>query len=532
MGSGLWVLRHEVSRKRKLRPLRELFSQAMQPIQTLKPCLLMSPLSVSTFLDPSKAKFDLVIFDEASQVRPEDAIGPIMRGKQVIVVGDSKQLPPTDFFRELNDEEDDVPDLESILDKCSSSMPQRMLLWHYRSRQESLIAFSNRQFYGGRLLTFPSAMLDRCGLGVELVHVADGRYDRARTRKNAKEAEKVADLVVEHVLSRPGKSLGVVAFSEPQQMAIIEELEKRVAKMPTLAPLLNEDAEEGFFVKNLENVQGDERDVMVFSIGYGKDAKGRIFQNFGPLNRPGGERRLNVAITRARENVKLVTSMMPEELEGTTPGVEALRSYMQYARADRNAEGAESGPSPVIPLQEEVRSWLESKGLVVEERVGRSLARVDLAIVDPDRPGNYLLGILTDGVSYRKAGSARDRERLKVEVLTGLGWRLVRLWSQDWIKDKDAEIERIMASVMKAREEAEKAAKEAVTAKAEVLVATVTPAEVCEGTDCVLYQRADLRDEALVSLYRSDPQTALVEAVRKVVELEGPVHIAEVRDRA
>ena len=533
-GSGLWVLRHEVSRKRKLRPLRELFSQAMGPIQTLKPCLLMSPLSVSTFLDPARAKFDLVIFDEASQVRPEDAIGPIMRGRQVIVVGDSKQLPPTDFFRDLNEEEDDIPDLESILDECSSAMPQRMLLWHYRSRQESLIAFSNQQFYGGRLMTFPSAMLDRPGLGVEFVHVPEGRYDRARTRKNAKEAEKVADLVVEHVLTRSDKSIGVVAFSEPQQMAIIEELEKRVTKMPSLAPLLNEDAEEGFFVKNLENVQGDERDVMLFSIGYGKDAKGRIFQNFGPLNRPGGERRLNVAITRAREHVKLVTSMLPEDLEGSTPGVEALRSYMQYARTiEHDTDGAENGPRTSNPSEEEVRSWLESKGLIVEAKVGRSLARVDLAIVDPDRPGNYLLGILTDGASYRKAGSTRDRERLKVEVLSGLGWRLLRLWSQDWIKDKDAEVERIMAAVAKAREEeAEKAVLEAANRAPEVLVATMTVAEVGEARDdCVPYVRADLRDETLTALYRSEPQRALAEAVERVVNLEGPVHISNVRDR-
>jgi hypothetical protein len=533
-GSGLWVLRHEVSRKRKLRPLRELFSQAMGPIQTLKPCLLMSPLSVSTYLDPAKARFDLVIFDEASQVRPEDAIGPIMRGHQVIVVGDSKQLPPTDFFRDLNEEEEDVPDLESILDECSSAMPQRMLLWHYRSRQESLIAFSNQQFYGGRLLTFPSAMMDRPGLGVEFVHVPDGQYDRARTRKNLREAERVADLVVEHVLSRSGKSIGVVAFSEPQQMAILEELEKRVAKMPSLAPLLNEDAEEGFFVKNLENVQGDERDVMLFSIGYGKDAKGRVFQNFGPLNRPGGERRLNVAITRAREHVKLITSMLPEDLEGSTPGVDALRSYMQYARsAEHDTDGAEIGPRTSNPTEEEVRSWLESKGLVVEAKVGRSLARVDLAIVDPDRPGNYLLGILTDGDSYRRAGSTRDRERLKVEVLSGLGWRLLRLWSQDWIKDKDAEVGRIMVAVAKAREEeAERAVREAAIRPPEVLVATRTVAEAGEAKDdCTPYVRADLRDETLVSLYRSEPQKALAEAVGRVVDAEGPVHIATVRDR-
>jgi len=268
MGSALWVLKHEVSRRKNLRPIRELFSQASEPIQALKPCLLMSPLSVSTFLDPLKVKFDLVIFDEASQVRPEDAIGSIMRARQVIVVGDNKQLPPTDFFREVNDEEEDFPDLESILDECSSSMPQRMLLWHYRSRQESLISFSNRRFYGGRLITFPSAAVDRDGLGVSFVHVPEGVYDRARSRRNAKEAERVAELVFEHLTRRNGESLGVVAFSEAQQMAIIEELEKITARRPELIPMLSDEGEEGFFVKNLENVQGDERDVMIFSVGY------------------------------------------------------------------------------------------------------------------------------------------------------------------------------------------------------------------------------------------------------------------------
>ncbi|MDW5564062.1 MAG: DUF4011 domain-containing protein, partial [Methanomassiliicoccus sp.] len=287
MGSALWVLKHEVSRKKNLRPVRELFSQASEPIQAIKPCLLMSPLSVSTFLDPTRIRFDLVIFDEASQVRPEDAIGSIMRAKQVIVVGDGMQLPPTDFFREATEEEEDVPDLESILDECSSAMPQRMLIWHYRSRQESLIAFSNCRFYGGRLMTFPSATVDHEGLGVSFIHVPDGVYDRARSRKNAVEAERVAELIAEHVTRRSGESLGVVAFSEAQQLAIIEELEKLTAIRPGLIPLLSEEGEEGFFVKNLENVQGDERDVMIFSVGYGKDAQGKMYQNFGPLNKAG-----------------------------------------------------------------------------------------------------------------------------------------------------------------------------------------------------------------------------------------------------
>ncbi|MBI0583061.1 MAG: DUF4011 domain-containing protein [Methanomassiliicoccus sp.] len=474
LGSGLWVLKHEVSRKRNLRPVRELFSQAIEPIQALKPCLLMSPLSVSTFLDPSRVRFDLTIFDEASQVRPEDAIGSIMRAKQVIVVGDGKQLPPTDFFREVNDEDESVPDLESILDESSSALPQRMLRWHYRSRQESLIAFSNRRFYGGRLVTFPSATTDHDGLGVAFVHVPDGVYDRSRTRKNVREAEVVAEMVVEHLTGSTGGSLGVVAFSEPQQMAIIEELEKHVARRPSLGRLLSDEGEEGFFVKNLENVQGDERDVMIFSVGYGRDAQGKMYQNFGPLNKAGGERRLNVAITRARMHIKLVSSMLPEDVEATTAGTAALREYMAYARsADHEDAGAAKG-GRTDGLQSDVRAWLESRGLVVEEQVGRSEARVDLAVADRNRPGNHVLGILLDGPSYLRAGAARDRERLRVDVLTGLGWSIHRLWSQEWIRDRDREGERALAALDRARALAAERSAEEERQRAAVLV--VSPA--------------------------------------------------------
>jgi hypothetical protein len=534
-GSGLWVLRHEVSRKKRLRPLRELFSQAAEPLLVLKPCLLMSPLSVSTYLDPSKVRFDLVIFDEASQVRPEDAVGSIMRGEQVIVVGDSKQLPPTDFFREQSDDED-VPDLESVLDECASSMPHRMLRWHYRSRQESLIAFSNQRFYGGLLRTFPSAARDREGLGVSFVHVPEGRYDRSKSRKNVREAEKVVELVAEHLNRRNGESLGVVAFSEPQQMAIIEQLQKRLECEPQLSALVDEDSPNGFFVKNLENVQGDERDVMIFSVGYGRDEQGKFLQNFGPINRPGGERRLNVAITRARKHVKLVSSLLPEEIESSTPGVAALRDYMEYVM-DKGTEKKASVPDGDLPaLENDVAAALRARGYEVEARVGRSLSKVDLAIVDQERPGNYLLGILTDGPTYRAAGTARDRERLRIDMLTGLGWHVHRLWSQEWIKDRETELARIVAAVEKAKADIEARMREeakAAQAKAEVVVpaqAAVVPPAVADRP--AEYERVFLaEDQALTEEYRTSPQTALVKALAEVVKREGPVHTAVVRDR-
>ncbi len=534
MGSALWVLKHEVSRKKNLRPVRELFSQASEPIQALKPCLLMSPLSVSTFLDPTKVRFDLVIFDEASQVRPEDAIGSIMRARQVIVVGDNKQLPPTDFFREVNEEDEDVPDLESILDECSSAMPQRMLLWHYRSRQESLISFSNRRFYGGRLMTFPSASMDRDGLGVTFVHVADGAYDRARSRKNAREAEKVAELVVEHVTRRSGDSLGVVAFSEAQQMAIIEELEKIATKRPELVPLLSDEGEEGFFVKNLENVQGDERDVMIFSVGYGRDAQGKMYQNFGPLNKAGGERRLNVAITRARKHVKLVSSILPEDIDGTTPGAEALREYIAYAMTHQQmGEGASSEERP-DRLQEEIRSWLESRGLVVEEGVGRSVGRIDLAVADRNRPGNYVLGIITDGASYNEAGDVRDRERLREEVLNGLGWYLHRVWSQEWIRDRDREGERILAALDGARAAAaERALREQESKAPEVLIATCEEVPVAQDAPAAATELPAIGPEVAgtVGAVPADSEAPGPEAVEAPIA-EAPIPTSPVKEGA
>jgi len=564
-GSGLWVLKHEVNRKKNIRPLRELFQQAWEPILALRPCLLMSPLSVSMFLDPSKIKFDLVIFDEASQIRPEDAIGSIMRGKQVIVVGDAKQLPPTDFFREVSyDDEDDIPDLESVLDECSSSMPQRMLRWHYRSRHESLIAFSNHYFYNDRLSTFPSSVSHE-GLGVSFVHVPEGEYDRGRSRRNPVEAAKVVELVFQHFRSEAPGSIGVVAFSEAQQMAILEEVEKRLKIEPDMAPFFNEGKEEEFFVKNLENVQGDERDVMIFSVGYGKDAQGRMHQGFGPLNRPGGERRLNVAITRARRQVVLVSSLLPEDIEGTAPGAEMLRNYIEYAM-----KGGDKGSLPnredafSYPIEEDIRNALVAKGLKVDRRVGCSEFRIDLAVQDGDREGNYLLGIMCDGASYRSGKTTRDRERLRREVLEGLGWNVMRMWSQDWIHDPEKEVERVMEALKKAREnaaweegkralikasrsleatapavplpaapEAPAALPAAAPAK-EVMVAALSdgPAARSAADACPLYQAVDFRErEDLLEKYADDPAEGLRDALLLVVNEEGPVHASVAKAR-
>jgi very-short-patch-repair endonuclease len=452
-GAGeLGILRHEAAKKKRFKQIRQLFQECPHIIQALKPCLLMSPLSVSTFLDPTKVGFDLVIFDEASQVRPEDAIGSIMRARQVIVVGDGKQLPPTSFFRtEAGDEDDQTEDLESILDECSAlNIRQQMLLWHYRSRHESLIAFSNSHIYDGKLYTFPSPGRKEGEWGVTYVRVPDGVYDRAGRRTNEAEARKVAELVLEHFATSPERSLGVVAFSEAQQLAILDQLEGMRKERPQFEKYFAEGDMQEFFVKNLENVQGDERDVMIFSVGYGRDQQGKMYQNFGPLNKAGGERRLNVAITRARMHVKLVASIGSEDIEGSSStGARLLKEYLAYAASGGDREVLQAGQERRYamemdsPLEDDVFRALTSEGLNIQRRIGCSGYRIDLAVEDPDRPGSFLLGIECDGASYRSGKTARDRDRTRESVLRDLGWNLHRIWSRDWIADKKAEVERV-----------------------------------------------------------------------------------------
>jgi very-short-patch-repair endonuclease len=480
--SEISVLLREARKQRRFKPLRRLFAELPLLLPKLKPCLMMSPLSVAQHLGDSAITFDLVIFDEASQILPADAIGAIGRGKQVVVVGDRRQLPPTRFFQvttldTLADEADDEPP-ESVLDAClNAGLPESSLLWHYRSRHEHLIAFSNGAFYDGRLRTFPSPDADR--RVVTFVHVPSGVYDRGGTRANRAEAMAVADLVVEHVerqAQAPANrrlSLGVIAFSEAQMLAILGELEARKRARPELEPLLAEEGEEGLFVKNLESVQGDERDVILFSIGYGRDADGRLTMGFGPLNAPGGERRLNVAVTRARRRVTVVASIRAHEIDGSPErpaGVRALKRYLEYAERGPSALpgapaasgepaaggsrlGGPGGPS----FEEAVRAALQAaldtafkgEGLQAVARVGVGGQPVDLAVRDTD--GRYLLAIECDGQRFAQLPTARDRDRLRREMLERLGWQVHRIWSPEWISAQQQETELALAAVERAR---------------------------------------------------------------------------------
>ena len=456
------ILRREYNKKRRIMPLRRLFQEIPNLIQSLKPCLMMSPLTVCQLLDPHIFQFDLVIFDEASQIPPEYAISAFLRAKQVIVAGDRQQLPPTNFFQVIDaddfedDEDDETISFESILNACDSSgFPNKLLNWHYRSKDKSLIAYSNYHFYENRLLTFPNASSARDESGLSFVHVKDGVYKRGvGARHNLQEARKIAELVREHLSKTPELSLGIVAFSVSQRKAIESEIELLRKNHPDLNALFSYDIDEPIFIKNLENVQGDERDVIILSVGYGKDETGKMTLNFGPINRQGGARRLNVAVTRARYALKLVSSIEPEDIDLTrteSEGASLLRNYLEVARDGVRAvykdEKIYSDAEFDSPFEESVYNELSRRGVQLIPQVGVSQYRIDLAVVDPEQTGHFLLGIECDGAMYHSALTARDRDRLRQQVLEGLGWTIYRIWSRDWIQNRTVEIEKVLKAI-------------------------------------------------------------------------------------
>ncbi|GEM_PF-160581 len=460
--SEMAVLRRELGKQRRHLPVRRLVRELPTLLPRLKPIWLMSPLSVAQYLDPSVPPFDLVIFDEASQIPAWDAVGALARGAQAVIVGDSKQLPPTAFFQRQEDpdaelDESAIEEVESILDECKAAgLPDRSLCWHYRSRHESLIAFSNRHYYNDRLLTFPSAHERAEGLGVSQCYLSNGRYDRSATRTNEVEAKAVVADVVRRLLSGDRRSIGVVTFSAAQQGAIEDLLDEERRKSPELEPFFSTDHPEPVFVKNLENVQGDERDVILFSICYGPDVNGRMSLLFGPLNRPGGERRLNVAITRARDQVVVFSSIRADDIDlsrSRAMGVEHLKAFLDYAeRGTRVLDEVGRGDTDLRspdrhPLAEIIGRVLRQRGWQIEADVGCSGYRIDLAVRDSKNHGRFLLGIQCDGPYYRDAKTARDRDRLRHKLLTSLGWRIHRIWATDWLRDPDGAVRRLEEAI-------------------------------------------------------------------------------------
>ena len=552
-------MRDQISRTRGHRPVRQLIQRAHGAIKAIKPCFLMSPMTVAQTLEPTKHFFDLVIFDEASQLTCEDALGAIVRGKQLVVVGDPKQLPPTNFFAAQlgeieattgEDGEQKYDDLESVLELAQAAgFHGAQLRWHYRSRHESLIAYSNRNFYDSSLLTFPSS--DRAvGIrGLSFEYVKDAHYEGKGT--NTREAESVVEAVAKHAREAPTRSLCVGTFSLPQQHRVQDLLERARRHDPRLDEFLSQDKAEPFFVKNLESIQGDERDVVFLSVTYGPGADGRIRYNFGPLNGQSGWRRLNVLTTRAREQMRVFSCMRAEDMAPKSlqsPGPVLLRDFLHYAETGKLEPGLRVDASADFesPLEEEVAQALQLAGIDVQPQVGVSGYHIDFGIADPSLPGRFVCGIECDGATYHSAESARDRDRLREEVLRGLGWELHRVWSTDWWRDPAGQTRRLLKLIAASTEDAKSrselppvganATSDAASASRAVMPASTEAAFAGVTGQRVLCQIA-------FAPYRlaspSSPGGDLVdsrvcaigELVLAIVEVEGPVHVEDLKDR-
>ncbi len=448
-GSEISILKRNIANGGRGNSIRSIIDSIPTLLPRLCPCMLMSPISVAQYIDLNAEKFDLVIFDEASQMPTSEAVGAIARGKALIVVGDSKQMPPTSFFttNPVDEQEADIDDMESILDDCITlSLCEHQLNWHYRSKHESLIAFSNSQYYGNKLLTFPSA--DDHIAKVTLVPV-NGVYDKGRTRSNPEESKAIVSEIVRRLSdSKLQKySIGVVAFSKVQGDLIEDDLLEALDKNPQLKETAM-NSKEPIFVKNLENVQGDERDVILFSIGYGADKHGRVSMNFGPLNNAGGERRLNVAVSRARYEMMVFSTLKASQIDlkrSNAKGVEGLKGFLEFAETGKLplVTGTTSHADKNI-MVEQICEALAQKGYITEAFVGRSNFRVDIAVSARENPQKYILGILCDGKSYFETKTTRDREIVQPNVLRMLSWRVLRVYSIDWYENRESTLAQIL----------------------------------------------------------------------------------------
>lgn len=458
------ILLNEFNKKKAHMPIRRLMSSAGGLIQKIKPCFMMSSLSIAQYLEPHHTSFDVVIFDEASQVRPEDALGALLRGRQVVVMGDSKQLPPTTFFENLLESDDEYnedasfySDVESVLNICKRSFPYKTLRWHYRSRHESLIAVSNNEFYGNHLYVYPSPLHEDRNMGLQFRYVKDSVYERGKTGTNREEARVVAQEVMRHFIQFPDKTLMVGTFNVKQQEAIQREIESLVKSSPGFEKYFVNDKGENFVVKNIETIQGDERDVIFVSIGFGFDQTGRLSKNFGPLNRDGGERRLNVLFTRAREKCVIFSNFKSIDLHVTDDdpaGLRVLKSFLAYAESKAFVCSTPEYEPDEVTFEESVAEFLREQGYTIHRKIGCAGYKMDMAIVNEDVAGHYIIGIETDGPQYFNSHVARDRDRLRSDVLTGLGWQLYRVWSTDWYLNPQRAKKNLLTAVEKAKETA------------------------------------------------------------------------------
>ncbi|MGB1025195.1 MAG: DUF3320 domain-containing protein, partial [Rhodospirillaceae bacterium] len=505
-----WGLVNKLTKQKRPRvPIRKLFEDAPEPISKLAPCMMMSPLSVAQYLPAGQAPFDVVIFDEASQLTVWDAVGAIARGKQTVIAGDPKQMPPTNFFARANDDPDgDINydgDLESILDELQGAgIPEQTLNLHYRSRRESLIAFSNMHYYDHRLITFPAPIHPDQGVQLRRPH---GFYARGKARHNEGEAKAIVEEIVRRLRSSDEverkATIGVVTFNSEQQSLILDLLDKARSEFPDIEWAFAEDAHEPVFVKNLETVQGDERDVILFSITYGPDQSGHVTMTFGPLNRDGGERRLNVAMTRSRTQMVVFSTLSPDKIDLSRSKAEAvkhLKHFLEYAERGPSALGAAVHGSVGdfdSPFETAVARGLRDMGWTLHPQIGVSAYRIDIGIVHPDEPGVYLAGVECDGAMYHSSAYARERDKIRQAMLEGLGWTLFRVWSTDWWLNKAGALEKLdallqehLASDREKRRLAREAAAAAAAASAEgeaeaAVLANQTLEDPDEGLDDV-----------------------------------------------
>ena len=505
--------------------IRRLFDQIPNMLPRLCPCMLMSPISAAQYLDPKSPPFDIVVFDEASQLPTCKAVGVLARGTEAVIVGDPKQMPPTSFFSTNTVDEDELEteDLESILDDCLAlNMPQAHLLWHYRSRHESLIAFSNREFYENKLFTFPSVN-DRASM-VTLRHI-EGSFDRGKSRTNQAEAQAVLEELLRRyrdpVLSK--QSIGVVTFNISQQHLIDDLLSEACAKDPALEKWAYSSAEP-LFIKNLENVQGDERDVILFSIGFGPDLSGKVHMNFGPLNRDGGWRRLNVAVSRARCEMMVFSALRPDQLDlnrTKAEGVAALRKFLEYAEGrTRATEASKIAKQTDDGIARSIRAALKEQGYDADLNVGRSEYRIDIGIIDPAAPEQYRLGILLDGPGYGGAKTTRDRELAQISVLQGLGWNILRIWTMDWWDNREKELARILKTLQELP---------TVPAEPEVEPAKEIPATLPEAIpEPPVYRAAILPMDTLTAEEFLEPRYfgSIEQKIEAVIQAEAPISVS------
>ncbi|MCX4388824.1 AAA domain-containing protein [Micromonospora peucetia] len=467
------LVRREAAKKGRHLPLRKLLSSAPEVLLAAFPCWAMSPLVVSRILPPERS-FDMVIFDEASQIEPHDAVASIMRGAQLVVAGDPKQLPPTPFFRRLVQqapagEDDDLgdeslEDYESVLDVLGGLISDRYrLTWHYRSRDERLIAFSNVEIYDRSLVTFPGVQVDS-PLRLETV---DGRVAPGQSGSSTEEVNRAVELILEHAEQRPNESLGVIAMGQKHALRIEATLRSKRREHEHLDDFFSQDraASQRFFIKSLENVQGDERDAIILSIGYAKTRDGRLPLRFGPLNQEGGERRLNVAVTRARSRMTVLSAfshhdMDPNQTAATrNRGPELLRRYLEFVALGGDLGARQHTGIELNGLERSVLDAIRQQGINAVPQWGVSGYRIDLALAHPEQPGRMVLAVETDGHSYHQAHSARDRDRLRQQHLERLGWEFHRIWSTDWYVDPAGQTSRLVARWKQAVDRADHADK-------------------------------------------------------------------------